>query len=250
MIKLQRPAKSGVYSVTCPHCGVKKNLKIKGLDAMEAAPEQEGAGQQQAEGGSAAAGNGSEKGAEKGADSGVPDNSAKAPVSLGEDFLTDTEYTVACPHCQMKIALGASDKEGTKNFRCPRCKGPLTMFVRKPTVVLDKTGVLTRGKLVLLRRGWLNKDYPLSPGSCVIGRYDEDEVSDIAIKNDSTVSRRSVKIEVNYTSSGNTFKLTVLKSTNPVLLNGNALAKGEAVSLNFGDIITMGKTRFRFDRDE
>ena len=72
----------------------------------------------------------------------------------------------------------------------------------------------------------------------------------IAIKNDSTVSRRSVKIEVNYTSSGNTFKLTVLKSTNPVLLNGNALAKGEAVSLNFGDIITMGKTRFRFDRDE
>ena len=124
------------------------------------------------------------------------------------------------------------------------------MFVRKPTVVLDKTGVLTRGKLVLLRRGWLNKDYPLSPGSCVIGRYDEDEVSDIAIKNDSTVSRRSVKIEVNYTSSGNTFKLTVLKSTNPVLLNGNALAKGEAVSLNFGDIITMGKTRFRFDRDE
>ena len=55
---------------------------------------------------------------------------------------------------------------------------------------------------------------------------------------------------MNYTSSGNTFKLTVLKSTNPVLLNGNALAKGEAVSLNFGDIITMGKTRFRFDRDE
>lgn len=246
MIKLARPAKSGVYAVTCPHCGLKKNLKIKGQDVMGAAAD--GASSDAAS--SAAGDTGAQSNAEQGAQTPPTDNSGNEPVNLGEDFMVNTEYTVACPHCNKNITLGKSDKEGTKKFRCPRCQGPLTMFVRKPTIVVEHTGVLTRGKLVLLRRGWLNKDYPLSAGVHVIGRYDETEVSDIAIKNDNTVSRRSVKIEVTHTAKGNAFKLTVLKSTNPVLHNGSQLAKGESVSLNFGDTITMGKTRFRFDRDE
>ena len=82
-----------------------------------------------------------------------------------------------------------------------------------------------------------------------MGRYDENEMPDIAVKNDSTVSRRSVRIDVTHESNGFIFKLTVLNATNPVLHNSNPLAKGEAVSLNFGDTIVLGKTKFRFEKD-
>ena len=87
----------------------------------------------------------------------------------------------------------------------------------------------------------------LSEGRNTIGRYDEDVNSDIAIKNDPSMSRRSVEIYVLHSMKGYEFKLTVLKATNPVLHNGHPIADGESVSLNFGDSIVMGKTKFRFD---
>lgn len=104
----------------------------------------------------------------------------------------------------------------------------------------------TTGKLQLLRKGWLNRDFPLSVGKNVIGRYDEDAPTDIAIKDDSGMSRRSVEIEVFQTPRGYSFRLKVLKCTNPVLHNNKPLLEGEAVSLNFGDSIILGKTQFRF----
>ena len=60
---------------------------------------------------------------------------------------------------------------------------------------------------------------------------------------------KSVEIEVKRTDRGYSFKLNVLKATNPVLHNNNPLLEGESVSLNFGDGIIMGQTRFRFDKD-
>ena len=80
-------------------------------------------------------------------------------------------------------------------------------------------------------------------------RFDSDQMSDISIKNDSSMSRRSIKIDVVQSPKGFIFKLTVLKATNPVLHNNVALSTGETVSLNFGDNIVLGKTRFRFDKD-
>ncbi len=107
-----------------------------------------------------------------------------------------------------------------------------------------------KGKLTLLRKGWVNKNYHLNEGKNVIGRHDESEMSDISIKNDSAMSRRSVEIEVRRTDKGYLFKLTVLKATNPVLHNNSPLMAGESVSLNFGDSIVIGKTKFRFDKDD
>lgn len=224
-VKLALPARSGVYPVTCPHCKTQKKLNIKGLDAFQEA----------------------ETPAEK-----VPDNSAKPPVTLTEDFIVGEEYRFMCPHCSVQELGLRSQKAGHKDFACPRCKGRIGADVRPKTVVLDldtDTSELVRGRLVLLRRGWLNKNYPLGPGRHVVGRYDENEMPDIAVKNDSTVSRRSVRIDVTHESNGFIFKLTVLNATNPVLHNSNPLAKGEAVSLNFGDTIVLGKTKFRFEKD-
>jgi hypothetical protein len=89
----------------------------------------------------------------------------------------------------------------------------------------------------------------LSDGKNVVGRYDESKNSDIAIKNDSAMSRRSIEIDVMHSDKGYAFKLTVLSATNPVLHNNNPLMPGESISLNFGDSIILGKTKFRFDKD-
>lgn len=232
IIKLRRPAKTGIYPVTCPYCKVQKKLNIKGIDAFMSDT--------------------SESDMKK-SESNDLDNSSKSPISLTDDFLVGNTYSFMCPHCgKQEIGL-ISQKEGIKDFSCPLCKGRISAHVRQKTQILvfdDDTRQLIKGKLVLIRKGWLNKDYALSLGKNVIGRYDESEMSDISIKNDNAMSRRSVRIDVGQTEKGLIFKLTVMKATNPVLHNNAPLAIGESVSLNFGDTLILGKTKFRFDKDQ
>lgn len=231
-VKLHRPRKSGIYPVTCPHCKTQKKLNLKGLDAFESQESDS-------------------KPAENHAESPL-DNSSKAAIELKDDFICDEVYKFMCPHCG-KQELGInSHKPGHKEFACPLCKGKITADVRAKTHVVSADTdsiILTKGKLTLLRKGWINKDYPLGLGSHTIGRYDSDLMSDISIKNDSSMSRRSIKIDVVQSPKGFLFKLTVLKATNPVLHNNVPLSTNETVSLNFGDSIVLGKTKFRFDKD-
>ena len=81
-IKLRRPAKSGIYPVSCPHCKVTKKLNLKGLDAFE------------------------EQGGATAPD--VPDNSAKPAVALTDDFLVGESYRIKCPHCGEQPVLAES----------------------------------------------------------------------------------------------------------------------------------------------
>lgn len=225
-IKLKRPAKSGIYNVTCPHCGDKRNLNLTGHDG--------GAAQQKPPTPPA-----------------PEDNSAKDPIELNDDFRTGENYTVKCPHCG-KMEFGfTTEKPGHRVVACPRCKGPIGIDVRKPTVnVCDSELIqMFRGKLILLRKGWLNKTFHLDEGITTVGRHDESAMSDISIKGDPSISRRSIEIKTERTVKGYTFKLTVRKATNPVLHNSNPLMSGESVSLNFGDTLTLGKTKLRFEKD-
>lgn len=232
MIKLRRPQKSGIYPVTCPNCKVQKKLNLKGLDAFQSVDD-------------------TSTPTENNTESAI-NNSDKPVVNLKDDFICDEVYKFLCPHCG-KQELGInSHKPGHKEFACPLCKGKISAEVRAKTNVIDvdrDSMMLTKGKLILLRKGWLNKNYPLGLGSHTIGRHDSEQMSDISIKNDSSMSRRSIKIDVIQSPKGFIFKLTVLKATNPVLHNNVALQTGETVSLNFGDSIVLGKTRFRFDKD-
>lgn len=230
-VRIRRPQKSGVYPVTCPHCGIKKNLKLKGLE--EFPPE--------------AAQGESTSGAT------TIDNSDKEPIELKDRFLVGKPYTFKCPHCEKKEIGFNSEKPGHKEVTCPVCQGKIGFEVREKTKVIPTgtTGIQhKRGKLVLLRKGWMNKNYALAEGKNTIGRYDESENSDIAIKNDPSMSRRSVEIEMLQTLNGYEFKLTVRKTTNPVLHNDHEIKPGESVSLNFGDSLTMGRTKFRFEQEK
>jgi DNA-directed RNA polymerase subunit M/transcription elongation factor TFIIS len=223
MIKLQRPTKSGAYKVTCPHCGVTKLIKLKGLDTISENPQQ----------------------------SQAIDNSNKPIIEIDEDFIVGNTYKIKCPHCNNMEFGFKTEKAGHRAIPCPSCKGKCGVDVRDKTqaVSISEQLQLMKGKLILLNKGWFNKDYHLLEGKNIVGRYDEIMNSDIAIKNDPTISRRSIEIEVKRHEKGYFFKLTVLKATNPVLHNNNPLLNGESVSLNFGDTIILGKTKFRFDKD-
>ncbi len=245
-VKLRRPARTGVYKVTCPHCGIVKQLRLTGSDTMQQ-PAAPAASLQPA----AAVSSPQPVGTAPSPQPAIPDNSRQAIVELKDDFIVGVTYTIMCPHCGKQEIGFAADKAGVHGIACPRCKGRIGLSVRNKTEVIVVTQPLQmfKGKLILLRRGWLNKDYPLPEGKTVVGRRDEAVMSDIAIENDSSMSRRSVEIEVVQTDRGYTFKLSVLKAANPVLHNNRALRVGDSVSLNFGDSIVMGKTKFRFDKD-
>lgn len=181
----------------------------------------------------------------------IPDYSSRPVITLADDFIVGETYKFMCPHCGKQEFGINSNKAGHKEFTCPKCNGRIAANVREKTKVFipDETCALIKGKLILLRRNWLNKSYSLGAGSHIIGRYDESAMSDIAIRNDNSISRRSLRIDVTQTARGYTFKLTVLRSTNPVLHNGVRLSDGESVSLNFGDTIVLGRTKLRFEKD-
>lgn len=223
-IRIKVPEKSGIYSIGCPHCGIEKKVKLKGLDAVTPPSD---AGETTAE-----------------------DNHT-ATEDIGDDFYVNTSYTIVCPHCRSARLTLSQDKPGPASVTCPECKGKITYTVRKPTEVIVKSELIQcyRGRLTLLRKGWLNKKYPLVDGVNTVGRYDEAKNSDIAIKGDPSMSRQSVEIHVDHHDKGYSFRLLVLQSANPVLHNSRPLAVGDSISLNFGDIIILGKTKFRFDKD-
>ncbi len=222
-IRLDIPKKSGIYKIVCPHCGITKKINIKGQDVLGQIDRS----------------------------SEVKKKAEQPIVDLGEDFLVNTFYEVVCPHCQEGKIPVNYDAPGTFQAQCPACGGKVGVNVRKPTEIITRSELIQRyrGKLILLRRGWLNKDYPLRDGSNIVGRYDKSKNSDIAIKGDSGISRQSIEILVDHHDKGYSFKLTVRNSTNPVFHNNKPLAVGDSISLNFGDSIILGKTKFRFEKE-
>ncbi len=239
LIRVRRPAVSGIYPVVCPHCSTRKLLKLQGEETTVE---------------SSQPGEPTPESSERPLAGSPPplDFSAAAPIAMRDDFLTGQTYRFLCPHCGNQEIGFKSEQVGHKEFACPLCKGRITADVRGKTKVWNpaETGLLVRGRLVMLRKGWFNKKFHLGLGSYTVGRYDESEMSDFSVRNDSGISRRSVRIDVNQTAAGFTFKMTVVRATNPVLHNNSELSVGESVYLNFGDSIMMGRTRFRFERDE
>lgn len=113
----------------------------------------------------------------------------------------------------------------------------------------EKLACTSEAAIVLHRRLLQKLVFPLKEGNNIIGRPDDSNVPDIAIPNDITISRRSINIEKtpSQRGAGNFYRLTVLKSTNPVYVNGKPIATGESTFLNFGDKITLGKTILCFE---
>lgn len=209
-ITVKRPLVSGVYKMTCPHCRFPHQLKLPGMDKLgaPAAPAAPAA--------------------------------AKAPAAPAAP---------AAPQ-----AAAPSAPAVPPPFAGIRVAGPGVAAPADPAAPSKTETIVTKrmGQAKLTQLGSMfsfNKSYDLPLGENIIGRPDAAQPSDIAISGDDTISRRSVKITVTRDElKGYSYKIKVLKSTNPVMLNDSPLDfEYDEPYLNFGDIIKLGRTSLRLD---
>lgn len=163
-------------------------------------------------------------------------------------------YTFICPRCHHAF-LSSTNDSSVKKIKCPECEtyicfstsGSEPASAVRLTHVSPVDSTLRRNPSVVLV--WNDGDklqkLLLKSGTITIGRKDDKSPSDISIE-DMTASRRSVKIEITKgkLSGGYIFKLTVLRTTNAVYVNHNAMYTNDRVYLNIGDIIKIGQTSF------
>lgn len=238
VVKVKRPAKPGRYSVPCPGCQSKLGIVVK-APASEANPAGPAAPAPTPVAPTPPA---------------APNNSMLPERKVKGDFVQDEPARVECAFGCGYTHQVTPVETGTNRFICPRCKGRSAFEVRGVTIIIGPKDNYQpfRGKLILIRKGWFNKEFRLTQGSNIVGRFDPDprSNSDITISDDPSMSRRSIDIFVEYNDmKGFTFRLSVLRATNPVLVNNNPLLIGEDFSLNFDDSIILGKTQFRFVKD-
>ncbi len=176
-------------------------------------------------------------------------------------------YAVRCPRCKSPIVL-FPDKEGVRRATCRKC-GAIVAFnavggtvpadaanqqqqaqrsvaqqapaQQLSTVMSDVDTVAGIGRLEW-RRLLFTRHHNLAVGEITLGRQDSSAPSDL-MWNDKKMSARSVKLTVEQGERGFTYRLTVLRATNPVLVNGRREAVGNTIFLRLGDVITMGNTR-------
>lgn len=175
-------------------------------------------------------------------------------------------YSIPCPKCDRLIIINAK-APGVFRTVCPACKTPVIYkcseekepeeqeAIKEKVKLSEKSSVVTerfrfrKGKMINGKLVWgglfSRKSYILHEGENYIGREDKDLPSDVSLKDD-YASRRSIKIEVLPGNKGNSFKLTVENATNPILVNGQSMAVGNSVYLNFGDTIVLGNTTIIF----
>lgn len=203
--------------------------------------------------------------------------------SCGYDIMlmareADTVIREKCSHCGITVAFKAATQEQLeKTKKSPKndhvIPGPpeLPKLPEVPEIPSSNEGRKTinlglgtndvkkkmtlsfekpKGMLVwksgsLMRR---MKFFVLNEGSNTIGRFDELMPSTVMIEGDLEMSRRSVEINVVRVKgqSDYFYDLAILKSTNPVFVNGRPVGYGKKVRLNYGDTICMGKTTISF----
>ena len=166
---------------------------------------------------------------------------ARGMLLIPEDPIPEKRNAIAKPANQpMKNVAQPAVPVATGND-----DGNETMMVAQPKKNNASSQQDTNGQLQW--GGFFSrKHYALHQGANIIGRKDGRQPSDLEF-DDPEMSRRSVKIDAIPDGKGQfTFTLTVLKSLNPVTLNGNTIAGGASVRLNHNDSIVMGKTTFTF----
>lgn len=161
-------------------------------------------------------------------------------------------YSFKCPNCH-SLFISKTMNDEVMKIKCPECEtficfgshGEKGAPTKRRTQIIAESEFPTReGILIWNKDGKINSQI-LSPGETIIGRIDVAEPSDISI-DDNSASRRSVKIVVTKgeQSGKYNFKLTVLRTTNAVYVNNNALYAKSSIYLNYGDNFKVGGTVF------
>lgn len=174
--------------------------------------------------------------------------------------------TCSCPLCGKQMRIRRPSKEGKYKYECVHCKRPFALTYKEEQKKEEEQKLeekeeeyqqalnpidpryMTIGGLVECRRGLFakNKIHSLHEGVIIIGRKNTKRPSDIMF-DDPTVSRQSLKLSIERKHSGNTtyytYNMTVQRTTNPVIYNGDALAEGDMVELKIDDVIILGRTK-------
>ena len=171
---------------------------------------------------------------------------------VNESAVIGKTYSFVCPGCHTHFISRTLTDEVNK-IKCPDCdtyicfssKGREGIPTRMRTQVITRETIATPSGILVWTEGVNVRSYDLKPGCIVIGRSDDKEPSDISI-NDATASRQSVRIEVTkgVQTGKHVFKLVVMRTTNSVYVNHNALYSKSSIYLNYGDTIKVGETTF------
>lgn len=226
-VKFYMPLKPGVLSFTCPAAGCGKQFRVQVTEAMllqanpaATKPQQPNPHQQQPQ----------------------PQPQAQQPQAHPKQQVQPkVQQAQAQPQQQVQAQQAQAQQqkrsikptEGIENWTAEGKSGGRIAKV-----------VVTRTKMIFMKE---RKEYDLKVGVNIIGRADAMSPSDIMIEDDMTVSRRSVSITVEASGGSYRYWFEVLKSTNPVLVNGKRHAVGESFVVEPGTKFVLGRTKLSIE---
>lgn len=233
-VKFYMPLKPGVLSFTCPAAGCGKQFRVQVTEAMLLQANPAATKQQQPK----------------------PQPQQPQPYQQQPQPQPQAQQPQAHPKQQVHTQVQQAQAQPQQQVQAQQAQVQQQKRSIKPTDSIEnwmaegKAGgriakvVVTRTKMIFMKE---RKEYDLKIGVNVIGRADAMSPSDIMIEDDMTVSRRSVSITVEASGGSYRYWFEVLKSTNPVLVNGKRHAVGESFVVEPGTKFVLGRTKLSIE---
>lgn len=240
-VKFYMPLKPGVLSFTCPTAGCGKQFRVQVTEAMllqanpaTPKPQQPNPQPQQPQ---------PQPQAQQ--TSTQPKQQSQPKAQQVQSQLQQAQAKVQQVHTQPQQQAQPQQAQAQQQKRSIKPTDSIENWMAE-----GKAGgriakiVVTRTKMLFMKE---RKEYDLKIGVNVIGRADAMSPSDIMIEDDMTVSRRSVSITVEASGGSYRYWFEVLKSTNPVLVNGKRHAVGESFVVEPGTKFVLGRTKLSIE---
>ena len=233
-VKFYMPPKPGVLSFTCPAAGCGKQFRVQVTEAMLLQANPAATKPQQPK----------------------PQPQQPQPYQQQPQPQPQAQQPQAHPKQQVHTQAQQAQAQPQQQVQAQQAQAQQQKRSIKPTDSIEnwmaegKAGgriakvVVTRTKMIFMKE---RKEYDLKIGVNVIGRADAMSPSDIMIEDDMTVSRRSVSITVEASGGSYRYWFEVLKSTNPVLVNGKRHAVGESFVVEPGTKFVLGRTKLSIE---
>ena len=233
-VKFYMPLKPGVLSFTCPAAGCGKQFRVQVTEAMLLQANTAATKPQQPN----------------------PQPQQSQPHQPQPQTQSLSQQPQAQPKQQFQPKVQQAQAQPQQQVQAQQAQAQQQKRSIKPTDSIEnwtaegKAGgriakvVVTRTKMIFMKE---HKEYDLKIGVNVIGRADAMSPSDIMIEDDMTVSRRSVSITVEASGGSYRYWFEVLKSTNPVLVNGKRHAVGESFVVEPGTKFVLGRTKLSIE---
>ena len=233
-VKFYMPLKPGVLSFTCPAAGCGKQFRVQVTEAMLLQANSAATKPQQPN----------------------PQPQQSQPHQPQPQTQSLSQQPQAQPKQQSQPKVQQAQAQPQQQVQAQQAQAQQQKRSIKPTDSIEnwtaegKSGgriakvVVTRTKMIFMKE---HKEYDLKIGVNVIGRADAMSPSDIMIEDDMTVSRRSVSITVEASGGSYRYWFEVLKSTNPVLVNGKRHAVGESFVVEPGTKFVLGRTKLSIE---